>query len=107
MNKFRPLKAAPDSTPEKQRTHLEWCDAIRTRQGIARIIETTMICAYLDKDFVWVEQFFAKAGDTIPAGITGEEYWASQEPVFDTLMMGEIPSDEDLEKAKQFRVLGS
>lgn len=104
MSKFRRLKAVPDSTPEKQRTHLEWCDAIRMRQGIARIIEITMICAYLDKDFVWVENFFANAGNTIPANVTGEEYWASQEPVFDALLMGEIPSDEDLKKSKRFRV---
>lgn len=55
-----------------------------------------------DNDYEWTA--LVKPGEDVTTGITGEEYWASQEPVFDTLLMGEIPSDEDLEKSKQFRV---
>lgn len=101
MSRYNHLKPVPDFTPEKQRTHLEWCESLRVRQGVARIAHAHMICAYLDKDWAWIEQYFINAGFELPSGMTAQEYFETQQPVFDALLMGEIPSDADLEKSKQ------
>lgn len=99
MNKERRLKIVPDPKVEKHRTHEEWVDSLRVRQGFGRLAVATMVAAYLDKDFGWIEEFFANSGELIPSALTGQEFFDAQWPVFETLMMGDMPTDEQLETA--------